>query len=81
MKKNDILLLVVIAIVAGVMSLVIASFLFGGEKKYTLEAPEAQVISPTLSELDPEYFNPTALNPTKNITIGEDPNQEPFKGQ
>ncbi len=81
MKKNDILLLVVVGVVAGVLSLLIANFLFGGEKKYTLTAPTIAPISEQFQTPDTRYFNAQALNPTKNINIGDTSNTDPFKGQ
>lgn len=81
MKKNDILLIVVIAIVAGTLSLVIANFIFGGEQKYNLKAPTVEAISADFPKPDERYFNAQALNPTRNIVIGDSANNEPFKGQ
>jgi hypothetical protein len=79
MKQKDILLVAVIAIVAGVFSFVVANFLFGGEKAYTLKAPKVDAITDTFTLPSKTVFNDKALNPTKNITIGDSSNDAPFK--
>jgi hypothetical protein len=81
MKQKDILLVVVIAVVAGIFSLVVANFFFGGEKAYTLKAPTVEPISAEFVLPNEEVFNAQALNPTKNITIGDSTNNQPFNGQ
>ncbi len=79
MKQKDILLIAVIAIVAGVFSFVTANFFFGGEKAYKLTAPTVEPISQEFSLPDETVFNSTAINPTKNVTIGDSTNNSPFK--
>jgi hypothetical protein len=79
MKQKDILLIVVIAIVAGVFSFVVANFFFGGEKAYQLKAAKVEPITQDFTLPNKTVFNPSALNPTKNITIGDSSNTTPFK--
>jgi hypothetical protein len=79
MKRNDVLLIAVIAIVAGVFSFVVANFFFGGAKAYKLTAPVIEPISQQFTLPDQTVFNNKALNPTKNITIGDSTNNTPFK--
>ena len=79
MKQKDILLIAVIAIVAGVFSFVVANFFFGGEKAYKLTAPTVEPITQDFTLPDKTVFNTNALNPTKNITIGDSTNNTPFK--
>jgi hypothetical protein len=81
MKQKDILLVVVVAIVAGILSFVIAQFIFGGEKSYKLTAPTVEPISSEFQLPDETYFNKQSLNPTKNITIGDSTNSAPFNSQ
>ncbi len=81
MKQKDVLLIVVIAVVAGVFSLVIANFFFGGEKAYNLKAPTVEPITAEFTLPSEQVFNKSALNPTKNIVIGDSTNKQPFNGQ
>jgi flagellar basal body-associated protein FliL len=79
MKQKDILLIVVIAIVAGVISIVAANLLFGGENKYDQKAPEVNEISSEFKQPNEKYYNDKSLNPTKDIKIGDDTNDKPFE--
>ncbi len=80
MKKNDILIIVVVAIVAGVFSFVVAGMLFGGNKKYTLTAPTIKPISAEFNtdSIKP-YINSDSLDITKDITVQNNANNQPFK--
>lgn len=77
-KKKDILTIVVIAIFAGVFSLIISNAFFtsGDERKLTAET--VQSISADFQEPDKEVFNTQAIDPTKLIEIGDTNNPEPF---
>lgn len=79
MKQKDILLIAVIAIVAGLFSFLVANFFFGGTKAYKLTAPTIDKISQAFTLPDNTVYNKTALNPTKDITIGDTTNTTPFK--
>ncbi len=79
MKQKDILLIAVIAIVAGVFSFIVANFFFGGDKAYKLTAPTIEPIAQDFNLPDATVYNNNALNPTKNITIGDSTNNTPFK--
>lgn len=78
MKKNDVLLIVVIAIVAGVLSLVISNMLFSTGGKKQLTAQKVDPINSDFQKPDPRYFNPEAINPTQLIQIGDNVNSQPF---
>jgi hypothetical protein len=56
MKKNDILIIAVVAIVAGVFSFILANFLFGGDKKFNLDAPTVQPITAEFKTPDSQVF-------------------------
>ena len=79
MKQKDLIIIVAVAVVAGIFSYVIANFIFGGEKSYKLTAPTVQPITAEFKQPDQAYFNTNSLNPTKNITIGDSTNNQPFK--
>lgn len=79
MKRNDLLLIIVVAIVAGVFSLIVAKLIFGGEKAYKLKAATVEKISADFQTPDNKHFNSQSLNITQNITIGDSNNSDPFK--
>lgn len=79
MKQKDIVIIVAVAIVSGIFSYVLASFLFGGKKAYNLTAPTIEPITQEFKTPSNAYFNAQALNPTKDITIGDSTNNQPFK--
>lgn len=78
MKKNDILIITVVAIVSGVFSFILANFLFGGAKKFNLDAPLVQPITAEFKNPDTKYFNKESLDITKDITVQENSNNQPF---
>lgn len=78
MKKNDIIIIVAVAIVAGILSLIIANLLFGGSKKFNLNAPIVQPVSSEFKSPDSQFFNKDSLDITKDITVEENSNNQPF---
>ena len=69
MKKNDIAIIVAVAIVAGVFSFIVAKMIFGGDQKYSLTAPTVDVISAEFNT-DTVYLNDKSIDLTKdNQTI------------
>jgi hypothetical protein len=78
MKQKDIIIIVVVAIVSGIFSYGIASFLFGGQKTYNLKAPTVDVITAEFKLPNAEYFNKESIDLTKNINIGDPGNPTPF---
>lgn len=79
MRKDDILIIFVVAIVAGIFSYIIAGFVFGGEQKYDLQSPEVQPISSEFKQPNEKYFNSDSLDITKDITVTNNDNTDPFK--
>lgn len=71
MKSKDIAIIVGISVVSAIFSYVLSNALLGGEKAANLEAPKVTPISAEFTQPDQRYFNKEALNPTKNITIGD----------
>ena len=78
MKQKDILIIIVVVIVVAILSISLSTFLFGGEKAYTLKAPTVEVITAEFKLPDSTYFNKQALDLTKNINIGGPGNPTPF---
>lgn len=78
MKQNDIALIAVVVIVAGVFSFMIANFFIAPSSS---RQAEVEVVSPITSDFQApsdKYFNAKSNNPTQIIRIGEGGNQSPF---
>lgn len=78
MKQKDIALIVIVAVVAGVFSIVITSTVFVGKKGKELKAETVSSISSEFKQPDKNVFNQDALNPTQLIQIGENNNPKPL---
>ena len=77
MKKNDIAIIVAVAIVAGVFSFIVAKMIFGGDQKYSLTAPTVDVISAEFNT-DTVYLNDKSIDLTKDFTVQSNDNNQPF---
>ena len=78
MKRKDLAIIVGIAIISGIFSYVLSSYLFGGENSENLTVPKVEPISAEFPQPDERFYNPDSLNPTKTITIGDTENTQPF---
>lgn len=79
MKQKDIALIVVIGLVSAVFSIVLSKSLFSTTTIKKQKVEVVQAISPSFNEPDKAYFNSTAFDPTRQITIGQNVNSDPFK--
>ena len=83
MKQKDIALFGVVAIVSAVFSILLSSILITPPKDKNQKAEVITVISkdfPTPGPND-KFFNKNSINPTKQIQIGDNPNNDkPFNG-
>lgn len=80
MKQKDILLLVVIGVISAVFSFILSNYFFAKPSSRNQQAEVVQPISATFTEPNKAYFNANAFDPTRQITIGETVNTDPFKG-
>lgn len=80
MKQKDILLIIMVVIISGMVSFFISKFLFTVPKNRQTKVEIVQPISSDFSQPDTRYFNANAIDPTKNITIGDNQNTQPFNG-
>lgn len=78
MQRKDMMIIVVVAIFAGVFSLVISRVFFTGSSQRNLEAETVQPITSDFQKPDPAVFNDQAIDPTKLIEIGDTTNPQPF---
>lgn len=78
MQKKDLLLIIVVAVFAGIFSLTISKIFFTSGKQRNLKAETVQPIKAEFQKPDPEVFNSQAIDPTKLIQIGDSTNPQPF---
>lgn len=78
MKQKDILLIAAVVVISGTVSFLISKVLFTVPKNRQTKVEIVQPISASFPQPDPRYFNNNALDPTKNITIGDTQNAQPF---
>ena len=80
MKQKDIIVIVIVSVIAGIFGFIIANALFGGAKAYNLTAPRLSAVTSESNPPSTTYFNSSSINPTKDITIGDTSNSQPFNG-
>lgn len=80
MKQKDVALIIVIAVVSAVVSLLLSNVLFASPKNRQQQVEVVQPITTEFPQPDNRYFNKNAFDPTKQITIGQDNNTDPFSG-
>ena len=78
MKQKDLALLAAVVFLSAVISLVASNLLFGSPKTRQQQAEVVQPITANFPKPDSAYFNNKAFDPTKQITIGQNPNPDPF---
>lgn len=78
MKQKDIILIVIVVIISGTFSFLLSKFLFSTPKDRETQVEVVQAISPDFPQPDPRYFNANSVDPTQNITIGDNQNNQPF---
>ena len=78
MKQKDVILIVVIAVVAGILSFIISGLLFVTPENQQQKVEVAPVITTQFSTPDSNYFNSASINPTQTIQIGNSNNPAPF---
>jgi hypothetical protein len=80
MKQKDVALIIAIAFIAGIISLLISNAIFASPKQRQQKVEVVQPITADFPNPDSHYFNKDAFDPTKTITIGQNANADPFKG-
>lgn len=79
MRQKDIVIIVAVVGVSGLLAVVSSKFIIkSGDKKQEVEI--VQAITPDFPTPDVRYFNPTSIDPTLQINIGDNSNPDPFKG-
>lgn len=78
MKQKDIVLIVVVAVFAAIVSLLLTQALFVPKKSQEIAVEVVEPISSEFKEPDKSVFNKDAINPTQLIQIGDTNNSTPF---
>ena len=79
MKQKDIAVIIVVAVVAGVASFLIANKIFVAPKDRQQTKPVVDVIQSSMVSPDKQFFNADSINPTRNPT-SSGTNDTPFNG-
>lgn len=80
MKQKDIILILVICFISAVASLIVSRLVFATPENRQQAVEVVPVISPEFPELNSRYFNPSSIDPTQLIQIGDSTNNNPFNG-
>jgi len=78
MKQKDIVLIAIIVIFSAVISLFVSKALFAPPKNRQQQVEVVQPISSDFPKPDTRFFNNKAFDPTRQITIGQNANPQPF---
>lgn len=79
MKQKDIALIIVVVFFSAVTSILLSNLFFGPTSK----DQKAEVVQPITSDFkqpDERFFNKDAFDPTQTITIEQNSNPDPFRG-
>lgn len=81
MKKKDIAGLILAIGLSGIASYFVSQQLFADPKDLKTVVEVVEPITDDFTEPDKRYFNSKSINPTQEIVIGDDKNQQPFQSQ
>lgn len=80
MKRKDFVFLLVVVFVSAVFSLLVSKLIFGSSQDRQETVEVVQPITANFPKPDKHYFNKDSFDPTKQITIGQNINPDPFSG-
>lgn len=80
MKQKDLALILVIVFFSAVISLFASKAIFTSPKNRQIQVDVVQPITADFPKPDSHYFNSSAFDPTKLITIAQNANSDPFSG-
>jgi hypothetical protein len=80
MKQKDIALIGIVIIISAFISLFVSKAIFASPKNRQQQVEVVQPITADFPKPDEQYFNSQAFDPTKQITIGQNTNPDPFSG-
>lgn len=85
MKRQNLIILIMVAIISAILAIIISNTLFGTPQSKPIKVPVVDKISSSFPDVnnDSKYksvFNAQALDPTQLIQIGGSNNSAPFQG-
>ena len=80
MKQKDIVTIVMIVGLSAIVSIILAKVLIATPKNRSQSVEVVDTVSSEFTRPDVKIFNKDAINPTRNIQIGNDTNTKPFSG-
>jgi hypothetical protein len=80
MKQKDIALIIFVVGFSAIISYFVSNALFASPKNRNQKVEVVQAISSDFPAPDSKYYNKDAFDPTKQITIGQNDNADPFNG-
>lgn len=84
-KRQNLIILMVVGIIAALISIVISGAIFGSSKNNPIKVPVVDPISSSFPDVQHDssytsFLNNKALDPTQLIQIGNNKNNAPFQG-
>lgn len=70
MKKTDIAAVILISVITTVIAYLIGNSILGDPSEESVKITYMDPIEATISQPDAEVFNPTAVNPTVEVYVG-----------
>ena len=85
MKRQNIIVVAAIAIIAAILSIIISNTIFGTPQSKPIKVPVVSKITSTFPDIQNDndyktFLNNQALDPTQLIQIGGSNNTVPFQG-
>lgn len=71
MKKSDVAMIILIAVVSALVAYLVASLIFGRPSEASVKVKTADKITTEVVEPDERVFHNKAINPTVEVVVGE----------
>lgn len=78
MKHKDMILIAGVVFISAIISYFLSNLLFASPSDRTEKVEVVEPISAEFTLPDSRYFNSQSINPTQQIQIQENSNQQPF---
>jgi hypothetical protein len=81
MKQKDLTVILITVFISAVISIFLSKAFISSPKNRHEQVEVVTPIDSTFPEPDKKYFNENSVDPTKNISIGDNNNKRPFNNQ
>jgi hypothetical protein len=78
MKQKDIAIIIIVVTISALASYFLSNALFAAPDDRRMKVEVVERIDTSFERPDAKYFNSQSLNPSKQIRIGDSPNNTPF---